>query len=74
MRDYADDVSHTLPIADNSPFRVAALARTSSSALSSKLREQGGFAQHADKGVVLPVSVGPGGHTSTRAVLSGTIS
>eukprot|EP00959_Pyramimonas_sp_CCMP1952_P187625 3923122-Pyramimonas_sp.AAC.1 len=26
MRDYADGVSHTLPIADNNPFRAAALA------------------------------------------------
>eukprot|EP00959_Pyramimonas_sp_CCMP1952_P355589 7447611-Pyramimonas_sp.AAC.1 len=60
MRGYADDVLHALPIADNSPFRVAALARASNSLLSSKLREQRGFAQYADKEVVLPVCVGPG--------------
>eukprot|EP00959_Pyramimonas_sp_CCMP1952_P078187 1634257-Pyramimonas_sp.AAC.1 len=74
MRGYADDVSHTLPIADNNPVRAAALARTSSSFLSSMLREQGAFAHNAAKEVVLPVFVGPGGYTSARAALSGTIS
>eukprot|EP00959_Pyramimonas_sp_CCMP1952_P073017 1525586-Pyramimonas_sp.AAC.1 len=58
--DYAGDVSHTHPLPDNNTFRAAALASASNTLLNDKLSEQGGFAQNADKEVVLPVFVGSG--------------
>ncbi|CAK0820287.1 unnamed protein product, partial [Prorocentrum cordatum] len=74
LRDYADDVSQTLPVPENSPFRAAEVAKQSSDLLAAKLRAQGGFTQNASKERVLPVFVGPGGYTATRAVLSGLAS
>ncbi|CAK0875555.1 unnamed protein product [Prorocentrum cordatum] len=73
MRDYADDVSHTHPLPDDNRLRAAALASAPNTLLNDKLSEQGGFAQNADKEVALPVFVGSGGYTATRAVLSGSI-
>eukprot|EP00959_Pyramimonas_sp_CCMP1952_P203038 4246054-Pyramimonas_sp.AAC.1 len=74
LRDYADDVSQTLPVPDNNPFRAAEVAKQSSDLLAAKLRAQGGSTQNASKELILPVFVGPGGYTVTRAVLSGLVS
>ncbi|CAK0860926.1 unnamed protein product, partial [Prorocentrum cordatum] len=74
LRDHAGDVSQTLPLPGNNPFRAAAVAEQSSDLLAAKLRAQGGFAQNASKELVLPVLGGPGGYTATRTVLSGLVS
>eukprot|EP00959_Pyramimonas_sp_CCMP1952_P175205 3661545-Pyramimonas_sp.AAC.1 len=73
MRDYADDVSQALPLPDGNPLRAARRAKLYSSILSDQLEEIGGFTQNVDKEIVLPVVVGPGGYTATRAVLSGLV-
>eukprot|EP00959_Pyramimonas_sp_CCMP1952_P140277 2935269-Pyramimonas_sp.AAC.1 len=54
LRDCADDVSQTLPVPDNNPFRAAEVAKHSSDLLAAKLRAQGGFAHNASKELVLP--------------------
>ncbi|CAK0822016.1 unnamed protein product [Prorocentrum cordatum] len=73
VRDYADDIHQTIPLATSNPLEARSRVPKSNAILDRELSIGGGFAQNPDKENCMPVMVGPGAHTASRALLSQTV-